>query len=306
MPSVTWATKQDLIPVVRETSRKDFRPPTTIEDDFRRLLAHDVPHVNYTFELIHDWYFAHGDKRVLQILESSSVTNDVVIEYTDNFGEITVTGDVQNTDHYWIQDADLIADINALPYSPVLIRAQQTPIDWKSKIGNSDMATNFKVTHDVEIFKGDIVIREDGKIYMLNWNIQDHPNNQATQNCECNGLVTFKRRVPEITNEAGYVIMPEHDEQIAPLMPIIHTEYAGRPDYMPSQWTPGVNADHLITVQVQYNQKTKNLRIDDTFEMDNYTYRIINIAFAEVHIDNDYGILDLNCKRVAGGGIVGE
>lgn len=94
MPSVTWATKQDLIPVVRETSRKDFRPPTTIEDDFRRLLAHDVPHVNYTFELIHDWYFAHGDKRVLQILESSSVMNDVVIEYTDNFGEITVTGDV--------------------------------------------------------------------------------------------------------------------------------------------------------------------------------------------------------------------
>lgn len=64
MPKVVWSRKDEIIsayepirPVV-ESSRKDFRPPTTIEDDFRRLLAHDVPHVNYTFELIHDWYEA--------------------------------------------------------------------------------------------------------------------------------------------------------------------------------------------------------------------------------------------------------
>ena len=257
MPSVIWSRKNEIasayspIKPVVEQSRKDFRPPTTIEDDFRRLLAHDVPNTNYTFELVHDWYEAQKDG-----------------------------------------------------YSPIMIRAQQTPIDWKSKIGNSDMATNFKVTHDIEIFKGDIVIREDGKIYMLNWNIQDHPNNQATQNCECNGYVSFKRHAHEVTDDLGYVILPERDEEIAPPIPVIHTEYAGRPDYMPSQWTPGVNADHLITVQVQYNRQTKNIRIDDTFEMDNYTYRIINIAFAEVHINNDYGILDLNCKRVAGGGLV--
>lgn len=259
MPRVTWdrvkdiEERYDLIPAVRESSFKDFRPPTTIEDDFRRYLSHEVPNVVYTFEVVHDWYEA----------QSSG-------------------------------------------YSPIVLRAQQTPIDWKSKIGNSDMSTNFKVTHDVPINKGDIVIREDGKIYMLNWNIQVHPNNQATQNCECNGYVAFERNVHEVTDEYGMVIIPEHTEIIAPPIPIIHTEYAGRPDYQPSQWQPGVNADHLITVQVQYNSKTKNIRIDDTFKMDNYTYRVINMAFAEVHINNDYGILDLNCKRVAGGGIVAK
>lgn len=259
MPSVIWARRDEIaeayepIPAVRVPSLKDFRPPTTLEDDFRRLLAHEVPNTNYTFELIHDWYEAQEDG-----------------------------------------------------YSPIILRAQQTPIDWKSKIGNSDMSTNFKVTNDIPIHKGDIVVREDGKIYMLNWNIQAHPNNQATQNCECNAYIEFKRKVHEITDDMGYVIIPEHDEIIAPRIPVIHTEYAGRPDYQPSQWQPGVNADHLITVQVQYNSHTKELRIDDTFEMDNYTYRVINIAFAEVQINNEYGVLDLNAKRIAGGGIDGH
>ena len=46
------------IPFKPRASREDFRPPSTIETDFQRLLKHDVPHVNWTFELIHDWYYA--------------------------------------------------------------------------------------------------------------------------------------------------------------------------------------------------------------------------------------------------------
>ncbi|MBQ6949091.1 MAG: transporter substrate-binding domain-containing protein, partial [Firmicutes bacterium] len=34
------------------------------------------------------------------------------------------------------------------------------PIDWKSKIGNSDMSTNFKTSYETLIQKGDYVIRE--------------------------------------------------------------------------------------------------------------------------------------------------
>lgn len=254
MPRVTWERKDEiqkaygLIPAVRDKSRKDFRPPTTLEDDFRRLLIHEVPHTNYTFEVVRDWYKAYEDG-----------------------------------------------------YSPYFVRAQQTTIDWKSKIGNSDMATNFKVTHEADICKGDIVIREDGEIYMLNWNVQEHPNNKATQNCLCNGYVEFKRDKTGSTDYYGYAIEHDSEEVIAPYIPIIHTEYAGRPDYSASQNMPGINADHLITVQVQYNCKTKDLRIDDYFELGNYTYRIINIAFAEVSINKDFGILDLNCKRIAGG-----
>ena len=62
MAKVVWDRKDDIknaikeIPFIPKRSREDFRPPSRIETDFQRLLAHDVPHVNWTFELIHDWY----------------------------------------------------------------------------------------------------------------------------------------------------------------------------------------------------------------------------------------------------------
>lgn len=84
-------------------------------------------------------------------------------------------------------------------------------------------------------------------------------------------------------------------------MPCIHSEYAGRPDYADSQGTPGVHADHLITVYLQWNSKTKNIMIDDEFVLGNYTYRVINVSIAEVQINQEYGVLTLNAKRVTGG-----
>lgn len=237
-----------LIPAISEESTKNFRPPATIESDFRRLLAHDVPHVNFTFDLVRDWY------KHLQ----------------------------PDTDH-------------------IYIRAQQTPIDWKSKIGNSDMSTNFKVSHDIPIYKGDMVIREDGKIYLLNWMIQYHPNNQATQSILCNANLTFERYCPEVTDDNGYLMSPAMLEVIAPSIPCTHTEYAGRPDYMLSQGAAGINPDHLITVSVQWNSRTKEIRIDDIFTLGDFTYRVVNVSLAEVDIDQEHGVLILNAKRVAGG-----
>lgn len=38
------------IPSIQASSRKDFRPPPTLKSDFKRLLAHDIEHVNYNFE----------------------------------------------------------------------------------------------------------------------------------------------------------------------------------------------------------------------------------------------------------------
>ena len=152
MAKVVWDRRNNIrtafntIPQKAELSRKDFRPPPTIEDDFRRQLDHDVPHVNFTFEQVHDWF-----------------------------------------------------DMSEDDYVPTYIRAQQTPIDWKSKIGNSDMSTNFKVTHDLPIHKGDIVIREDGVVFMLNWNVQNHANNRqrnplnAMRPQRLRGVWTMKR-----------------------------------------------------------------------------------------------------------------
>lgn len=184
------------------------------------------------------------------------------------------------------------------------IRAQQYPIDWKSKIGNSDMSTNFKTAHTPRIYKGNMAIRDDGMIYLLNWNIQNHLNNQATQSIECNSVIEVRRRVREQTDERGFVIVDEHDEIIAPSIPCSHSEYAGRPDFAATQGIPGINADHLITVSLQWNSQTKNIRINDEFTLGSFTYRVINVSIAEVNIAQDHGVLILNAKRIGGGGIV--
>lgn len=256
MAKVVWSRRADIqkakttISPKVEASRKDFRPPPTIEDDFRRLLDHDVPYVNFTFEQIHDWF-----------------------------------------------------DINEKDYQSIYIRAQQTPIDWKSKIGNSDMSTNFKVTHDIPIHKGDMVIREDGTVFMLNWNVQNHANNFATQSVECNAEIEITRQVDDELTVDGYQVNEGGRQIVVPSIPIVHAEYAGRPDFSATQGQPGMVPDHLITVHLQWNQKTKNIFLNDEFVIGDFTYRVINISIAEVNIDKDYGVLVLNAKRVAGGGL---
>ena len=253
MARIIWDRREDiqsafsLIPPVVALSHKDFRPPPTIEDDFRRLLQHDVPHVNYTYELVRNWY-SLGDE----------------------------------------------------DYKPIYLRAQQTPIDWKSKIGNSDMNTNFKCTHDIPIHKGDIVIREDGIVFMLNWNVQNHANNQATQCSECNVTLEFTREFEDETDEEGYLITPGGRRVVVPSIPATQIEYAGRPDYAANRDNPGIAPDHLITVYLQWNPTTKQIFLNDQFVIGNFTYRVINISLVEVNIDRDYGILTLNAKRVAG------
>lgn len=185
-----------------------------------------------------------------------------------------------------------------------IIRASQVPIDWKSKIGNSDMSTNFKVSKKNVIHKGDMVIREDGVVSLLTWNVIDHPNNYASQTTECNIRISVTREVQEAVDDDGFLITPAGKEVIVPDLPCVHSEYAGRPDYLTSSGLPGIHADHLITVQMQWNSHTKDIRINDEFELYCFTYRVINISVAEVNINQEYGILTLNAKRVAGGGIV--
>ena len=86
-------------------------------------------------------------------------------------------------------------------YAPVSLRAMLFSIEWKSKVGNSDASSNFKTSYEVPIRKGDIVIREDGSIFMLNWTVQRHPNNQSTQAVDCNASLEFTRHVDETLDE---------------------------------------------------------------------------------------------------------
>lgn len=189
-------------------------------------------------------------------------------------------------------------------YLPYLFRGQQTPIDWKSKIGNSDANFNLKTTHLVPMKKGDMVRREDGVISLINWEIQEHANNRATQVAKCNLSLTIRRDVPEEVDRNGYLIQEAGVKVIVDAQPSITSEYAGRPDFTAYTEVPGVTPDHLITVSTQWNDRTKEVLIGDEFEYGKFTYRVVNISLAEVEIDQSAGVLALHARRVAGGELI--
>lgn len=192
-------------------------------------------------------------------------------------------------------------DRDKAEYAPVLIRASFFPISWKSKIGNSDMGSNFLANTTVDIHKGDIVIREDGEIFILDWKVQRKPNVQTSQAKDCNAMLEIWRTMEEVLDERGYVIAPAHDECVVPPIPCVWTSHSGRPDYSVAYNTPGIHADSLFDGWVQWNATTKNIRIGDEFEWGHERFRIVNLHLSEVEIEGGYGIIDLNAKRVAGG-----
>ena len=316
MAKVVWDRQDDIknavatIPFKERPSRENFRPPSRIESDFQRLLKHHVPHVNWTFELVHDWY------KVVNVTEDSldELTQSKIAKMYELGTRIlrkstpveVPEGDPPQWDIvYYAVDEDGTYE-ETTDYEPEYIRGQQTSIDWKSKIGNSDMSTNFKTDYTHNIEKGDYVIREDGMLYMLNWNITLHANNQATQSTECNAIVDITREFAPVVNEKGFVVEPGGRRAVAAGLPINHTEYAGRPDYSGASLQAGMHPDHLITVTCQWNKTTRQIRLDDEFVLGDFTYRVMNISLAEVQIDRDYGVLVLNAKRVAGGSVDGN
>lgn len=180
------------------------------------------------------------------------------------------------------------------------IRATYFPIAWKSKIGNSDANSNFKTGYGWEIRKGDIAVREDGTIYMLNWQVQRNPNNQSTQAIACNARLSFARHMDEALDDRGYLISEAAEKSIAPDMPCVYAEYTGRPDYAANYNTPGISADHLLTVQLQLNTKTDEIRMGDTFELMRSKYRVVNRVDSEIEIEHRHGIINLMARRIAG------
>ena len=182
----------------------------------------------------------------------------------------------------------------------IYIRAEHFPINWKSKVGNSDANKNFYTDYDVEIQKGDICIREDGLIVMLNWSTQHYINAQTTQAIECNNFITVVRHVDAKADNRGFKIEDAHDEVIVDALPCVMSEYAGRPDYTVAQNSPGIHADMLTVASMQFNDRTANIRIGDEFEWGIFKYRVINLNYAEVDINRTHGVLVLNAKRVAG------
>ena len=295
--------EKELLRYTPRGSDEDFRPPAQIESDFERLLQHEVKHVNWTFELIHNWYYTNT-----QTDESLAELTELELKKMYERGTRIiriheVEEEKEFTKYYALSPDGTYEETDA--YQPEYIRGQQTSIDWKSKIGNSDMSTNFKTDYTHKVQKGDYAVREDGMLFMLNWNITLHANNQATQSVECNAIIDVTREVPDVVDEKGFLIEEGGRKAICPGLPVSHSEYAGRPDYSGASMQAGMHPDHLISVYCQWNPATRKIRLDDEFVIGDFTYRVMNISLAEVQIDKDYGVLTINAKRVAGGAVNG-
>lgn len=188
-------------------------------------------------------------------------------------------------------------------YEPYQFRGTLYPIDWKSKIGNSDMSDNFKTGHGdefPELHKGDMLVSEDGDIRMLNWQVTNHINNQASQALRCNARLTIERWVGDEVDQYANLVEAAHWEVIVNELPCGLTPYQGRPDYSKAQNSPGVVADSLYSGQVQLNRQTRKLRINDEFSYCGARYRIVNIDWSETNINQTFGIININLRRVAG------
>lgn len=106
--------------------------------------------------------------------------------------------------------------------------------------------------------------------------MQRHINNLSTQAIDCNAFIDFYREVDEVLDERGYLLEEAGRKVVVPSLPCVYSEYAGRPDYGTNYNTPGITPDHLLTVQVQFNSHTKEMRIGDKFTLMNTTYHIIH------------------------------
>lgn len=232
---------------------------------------------------------------------------------TDSVRQFVIPNTIRSDYHNWLYKTgvpNMVYEFRVLSdwydqfsdKEKVYLRADYYPINWKSKVGNSDTNKNFETDFSVtRLHKGDIVIREeDGLIAMLNWDIEEYINSQRTQAGTCNHRLTVTRHVDAVADKRGFKIFDAGDKVIVDDLPCVIGEYAGRPDWQLTQNNPGIHADMLTTIDVQYNSKTKDIQIGDKFRWIDFEYVIINMSYAQVDINNSYGIITFNARRVAG------
>jgi len=186
-------------------------------------------------------------------------------------------------------------------YEPVYIRGEIYPDSTKSRYSNTDNNMNFRADINSGIRKGDMIIQPDGTIFVLDWEVALESNNAPSRALRCNMHLKVERHQEEVVDDYGYVIEPEGTTIVAHDIPANAYRYDGRPEYSAVAGTPGVTPNALTLMTVQYNEQTKNIRIDDTFVWGNEVYKIVDVNRVGVHIDETHGVLFLQAKKASGG-----
>ena len=175
---------------------------------------------------------------------------------------------------------------------------------------------NIRCSVSSEIRKGDMLIEEDGTIYVLDWEVHLQSNNAPSRALRCNMYLTVYRHKESEVDDEGYVIDDEgcaisaesFDENtgdkkkiVVDQLPANAYRYDGRPEYVAVSGTPGTVAQVLSLMTIQYNEQTKNIRIGDRFDWSGNTYEIVDVNSVGVDITETYGTLKLQFRRAAGG-----
>lgn len=262
------------IPYVPQGTSKRFRVPRALAADFTAFLNQDIPNTVMDFILLKDWYAQFDNE-----------------------------------------------------YEQSVIRGEIYPDATKSRYTNTDNNMNFRADVHSGIQKGDIIIQPDGTIFLLDWEVALQSNNAPSRALRCNAKLTITRPKEESVDPLGYYIGQEEEEidefgfvvehetpketvpsevpssrqVIVDSLPVNAYRYDGRPEYSAVAATPGVSPDALTIMSIQYNNQTKNVRINDEFIWGIETYRIIDIDRMGMNIAGDRGVLRLQCRKVAGG-----
>ena len=261
------------IPYVPEGTSKRFRVPRTLAADFDAFLNQDIPNTVMDFEIVKCWY-----------------------------------------------------DKNESNYKPHYVRGEIYPDSTKSRYENTDNNMNIRCSVSSGIRKGDYAIQPDGTIFLLDWEVALQSNNAPSRALRCNmylniirfgeggrqydedGYVQYNSpNTEDMYDDEGYLIKkpkkknnPKYKE-IVPPIPRNAYRYDGRPEYTVVSGSPGAVAGALTLMTVQYNDWTKNIHVDDTFEWGNETYRIVDINRVGVSINETHGTLKLQAKKAEGG-----
>lgn len=212
-----------------------------------------------------------------------------------------VTNQVVETEiiHNWYDKA-------ALDYEPYIQKCEFYPDSTKSRYENTDSIVNVRFSLDTEVWKGDIIIHPNGDLFVLDWDVPPELNNKASRGLRCNFYLHIERwKEDEVDPETGMLVPggEGHFEVLVPDIPCNAYHYDGRPEYSNHMGAPGVVPNDLTILVVQYNDYTKNIRVDDEFQWGQDRLKIINVSFVAmdlIHGDNK-GILKIQAKKIAGG-----
>lgn len=191
-------------------------------------------------------------------------------------------------------------------YEPRFVRGEIYPDSTKSRYEDTDNNMNIRCSVKSHIHKGDMLIQPDRTVFILDWEVALQSNNAPSRALRCNMMLHVKRFSdnPEQYDDNGYLIHDDREpgwHEIVPPIPCNAYRYDGRPEYTAISGTPGAVASALTLLTVQYNDRTKDIHIDDVFNWGDDTYRVVDVNRVGIHLNGHWGTLKIQAKKAEGG-----